>query len=189
MLCHSRVAPGVVCLAILLFLGAPGFALARSPGWFVEGEVGNVDASGVISDFTFDNDDTGWSFGFGYSFNEYFSLQAGYSDMGSYLGTDCPPPLLCLVTNFEDIDLTGWSAAATASWPLGNNFELFGTVGAMYWDADFSTFNHLNDSSTDLLYGVGAAWWPSEHWRLSLSYEAVDFADLESILAGLRYQF
>jgi opacity protein-like surface antigen len=179
---------GFVCLSVLLALGAPAFAVANPPGWFIEADGRSVDASGVVSGFTLDDDDSGASIIGGFAFNRYFSLQVGYHDMGSHFATDCPPPLLCIVSNVDEVDVTGWSAAATLTWPLAERFELFGTIGVMDWDADFSRFRDRDDSSTDLLYGAGAAWWPSQNWRISLAYEEVDF-DLESVKLGLRYQF
>lgn len=187
----SRVTPvqsGVARLLVLLALLAPAVALAEAPGFFIEADVRDVDASGEISGFTLDDDDAGASLSLGFAFNRYFSLQVGYHNLGSHYATDCPPPLVCIVNNVDEVDVSAWSAAATASWPFAENFEVFGTVGAMDWEADFSVFPGRDDSSTDWLYGAGAAWWPTPSWRLGLSWERVDF-DFDSIKLAVRYQF
>jgi hypothetical protein len=113
----SGICLDLLLAVALLLLAGPVVAETPGQGWFVEADISDVDASGVISGFTVDDDDIGASIALGFAFNRYFSVQVGYEDLGSYLATDCPPPLLCLVTNFEDSRFS----AQTARTPPGND--------------------------------------------------------------------
>lgn len=180
--------PGPLCLAVVLLSISSTAIAADDAGWFVEADVRYVDADRLISGFTLDDDDYGYSLGLGLRFSRYFSIQAHVHDLGSFFATDCPPPLVCVTTNVDEVDVDGWSFSMTGTYPVNDQFELFGTVGAMDWDADFDRFSDRDDSDTDMLYSAGGAWYPSQDWRLALSYEWMDF-DADSIKLALRYNF
>ena len=188
MFCFVPARPDALCRVVLLLIATPTITCAGVPGWFVEADVRQVDASGIVSGIAVDDDGTGASIGLGYAFNRHFALLGSYHDMGSFAASDCPPPLLCVTINYGEVDVSGFSLVGTASLPLSETFELFGTAGVLDWDADFSAFPIGDDSRTDVLYGAGAAWWPAPEWRFSLNFERVDF-DLDSIRLGVRYQF
>lgn len=171
-----------------LALAAPALADSET-GWFLESNAYKADVSGEVSGFTLDDDDGAWALGGGYRFNRYFSVQAAWHDLGSHYATDCPPPVLCLVANTDRVSLDGVSASVTGAWPVGEQFEVFGKLGAMRWDADFQRFPARDTDATDLLYGAGVGWWITPNWRLAAQYEKVEDLDLEVYGLGLIANF
>ena len=76
-----------------------------------------------------DERDNGFKLFFGYSFNRYFALEAGYFNLGrfGYSATTLPPGTLGGSTKFQgaNLDLVG-------SIPIGERFSIFGRFGATY---------------------------------------------------------
>ncbi len=156
--------------------------------WFIEAGVSNASSSLESAEFAVDGDETGWTLGVGYSLNRLLAVQVAYHDLGSgHAATDCPPPNVCLVENLDTVDISGYSLAATGSYPVTDAFDVFGRVGLMSWDVDFDNFAR-DASGEDVLFGVGVAYTFADSWRLSLQYEDYGF-DVDSASVGISRRF
>lgn len=178
-------------LGCLLLLALPSVLLADDrdqPGWAVEIKAIDSDTSGIVNAFSLEDEQTGTALGIAYGFNRYVSVEAGYADHGRHFATDCPAPLVCLVTNEDEIDVKTLSVAVVATWPITKVVELYGKFGVAAWDADFARFPR-DDSDREFLYGVGIGAWVAPNFRLSLQYDKVDSFELETLGIGLAYRF
>lgn len=172
-----------------LLLVIPSAVLADPDGdWFVEAGLVNVNSSRSVGGFAVNGEETGWQLGGGYAFNEIFSVKASYHALGKgHFAASCPPPNVCLIQNFDRVDIDGFSFSATASWPITSMLDVYGEVGILSWDTDFHQFI-LDESGEDLLYGVGLGVNFSPKWRFSLQYVDLGF-DVTAAGIGLTHRF
>lgn len=194
---HRRWFSRVTVLALLV---ASPLAAGESR-WYVEGKLGQAS---VEADFgprflgwTVDATDTAAAVEVGYLLHRYLGVQAGYRDLGRYEGLPVPCPLdqecpLALVLLIPaDAEITGVSLAAVPRWPVSDRFSVFGKLGVLDWDADFSP--RLEDlpltgySGRDLLAGVGAKYTFPRGFGLLLEYETTDLVDGVNLGASWRF--
>ena len=165
-----------------MILTAP--ALAADNGFYLGGSVGQanlkVDDLAGLSAADFDGDDTGFKLIAGFRPLDWFSVEASYVDFGE-------PEDDVLGERFE-ADADGFSAFAVGFLALGP-VDLFGKVGGISWDSNFS--GGLESDGTDFAYGAGAQF---RIWSISVraEYEAFDLGDIDDlnmISVGLTYTF
>jgi hypothetical protein len=178
-----------VALSVALAVAAPAWS-ADTPaerGWSLEANVLEVQSSEGKTPFTFDGEETGVALAGSYSFTPHLSIQAAYYDLGSHFVTDCPAPLCTAVPHGDVADLRGLSVAAVGTWRIAPAVELFGKVGVLATDTDF-TLSAYEDTDRGALVGAGVGVWATPRWRINVQVERADF-DLESAGVGMTYRF
>lgn len=127
---------------LTLALMATPLAMAQDAGWYAGGNIGQSKASiddaritsgllgsgliaGPIND---DNRDRGFKLFGGYQYNQYFSVEAGYFDLGRFGFTTTTPT----GTLSGDIRLKGLNLDAVGSFPITEKFSAFGRIGVAY---------------------------------------------------------
>lgn len=109
-----------------------------------------------------DGHEHSWKLYTGVQFDPTWGLELGYTDLGSYRGSD----------------VESWTLAGTGTMPLGERWALLGKLGAASNRAHFSgASNH-----TDWLVGVGVGYSMSKNLGLRLEYE--DFGKLSDVSTG-----
>lgn len=182
------------------FLMAMGTARADT-GFFAVVNVG--DSSADLDSFflpLLSDDDRSFEIGGGYVFNRHLAVQAGYHDFGEFDGeiAACPPDTFCVsppVIPFR-VDVSGWSLRVTGSYPLGQRFAAFASVGVLVWDMDLqfmlgdnqAIFSSNRTEGDDAMYEAGLRWRLSDRWNLQASYEKVHL-DLDSTKLGVLFRF
>ncbi len=219
----SRTLGSLAFGAALAALGAlfGGDALAAGDrAWYVEAKAGpaSLDARfGSRWPKVFDDDDQSGAVEVGYAVNRYLAVQAGFHDLGEYLGGGSPCPEraegcierlalealgLCVegrecVEVFAPVaaDVSGYSLSAIPRWPVGERFWLFGRIGWLDWEADISHADRTIgrgriDSFSDqgLLTGLGARYLFPKGLGVLLEYQRLDL-DLGSTHLGVSYRF
>lgn len=169
----------------LLVLGsfAPAAVYAQ-PSWYIGASMGQsvidaapgeieqgflVDDAFVATGTTLDKTDTGGKFYLGRRFNRFLAAELGYVDLGKASfnttiisappGTTPAPPFGIHAT----ASATGFFAAGLLHLPLTDRFSLFGKLGVLRWEAEFSerivgtdiTRVSRSERHTDAAYGVG----------------------------------
>jgi len=161
-----------VVLASVMSLGW-GVVQARE-GFYAGAGAGlahiKIDESGV----DFDSDDLGWKLFAGYRFNEYFGVEGGYVDFGdqsdSFAGTNVK------------VDADGLDLYAVGFLPVAEDWDLFGKVGFIAWNADVKAFGQTeDDDGEDLALGAGAAWHVNETFALRAEFEWFDIDDTDEV--------
>ena len=180
-------------------------------GIYADLSIGHSDFPSVginDTDFTSHEDTSSVSFSFsgGYSFNEYFSFEIAYNDLGNYSQeiefnifpfSEGPNSVL-------ESDLTSTSFAFIPSCPVSEKWSLYAKLGQHSWDAktkgksasyengNFVGFEttKLTKSDRDTFFGVGAAVQLTENFLGKISVIQYKVADEEtdniSISIGYR---
>jgi OmpA-OmpF porin, OOP family len=140
-----------------------------------------------LSEAEFDESDFSWKAFGGYRFVKYFGLRAEYLDLGN--------PEANLPT-IGDINVAGtaWNFAAEGVLPIGEHFELFATLGYVFWEFDTNDSGVLSDdhSGEDVNYGLGAAIIIGEHFGIRgewQRFEAGNEIDVDVLTAGVDFRF
>jgi OmpA-OmpF porin, OOP family len=165
---------------------------------FVGGSLGQSDideeiTAGLIDSGTVDAKDTGWKIFGGYMFNRHVGVEAAYLNLGevSYSGTFGGLP----VTGGK-VELTGFNIAALGSYPISEQFSVFGKLGLFIWDAEASDttggalFSATADG-TDLSFGVGVSYNFTRNLGLRAEWEMfkTDEADATLLSIGAVWRF
>ena len=134
-----------------LFISSSALA-GKDSGFYVGGSIASSQFDSSQNDFGIDDDDTSYKIFGGYNFGWVpmfdVAAEASYVDFGKFGATS------------GDDEFTGESTGIMASGLGAINFGpigLFGKVGYVNWDSDFSGFDTSgDDSGSDGAYGLGA---------------------------------
>ncbi len=166
-----------------------GFSLIVSPYAVAEFYAGaavgasSIDESESFEDegervtFTIDDSDTGFKIFGGYSFTPNIAVEGSYVNLGEFQA-DATGILSGTATGSAEAD--GYTVEAVGTLPLGNNFSVYGKVGAFIWDSETSlTFLGENidssDDGTDETYGLGLAYaFPGTRFGLQGEWQRYD---------------
>jgi len=123
-------------------------------GWYIGGNIGQTQAkdwcSGIAgSGISCDDKDTAFKILGGYNINRNFAAELAYSDFGKVKAS--------LGALTDEAKATAWELSAVGSYPIANQFSVFGRLGLYFADAKENTnfagnFKHTNN---DLTYGFG----------------------------------
>jgi OOP family OmpA-OmpF porin len=149
-----KTTPIAILIAVST-LAASSASLAQAPkpseaGFYLGGSIGESsgDCNSTAST-SCDDKDTAWKIFGGYQLNRNFAVELGYTDLGEVSSSG---PF------GTKIESTVWDLVAVGSLPLGNNFSLYGKLGAYRAEAELSSSAGVSGdkSTTDLTYGLGA---------------------------------
>ncbi|GGC09116.1 hypothetical protein GCM10011352_39350 [Marinobacterium zhoushanense] len=204
-------------LAILALAATSAtFATATSAqGVYVFGDLGQSDFDlGSAPGFSVDETDTMYGIGVGYSFNDYFSAELGYVDLGeSTISTNAPISGTVFGSSFSidgkfAIDATGVFFGVRGDLPVSDSIDLFARAGMLHWqsDASFSgtitidgdTFTSGSgelDDGTDPYLGLGASYAFNDNvsvnaqWNRYMLDMLGEDLDIDTLSVGLAYRF
>jgi len=150
-------------VAAIALVASPAFA--ADDGFYVEGGIGyyQLDIGGG-----WDAGDTAYKLGAGYNFLKYFGAEVEWIDGGS------PEKY------GETIEISGWNFSAIGRWPVTEQFEVFGKLGALMWDADLRGFVRGSDDGTDFSWGLGVGWNFTDHFTVNAEYQGFEIADTDA---------
>jgi len=129
-----------VCI-VSMGLGA-GTALAQGGsvhGWYVgldygQSKLDRVDANPNVVERNYSSDS--FAVRLGYRFARYFSLEAGYADIGdfsaSYISYCSPVPGVVCPVYESRTSIDGFLLNAIGTWPVTDHFHLKGVLGATW---------------------------------------------------------
>ena len=152
-------------LAVVL-LGAFGIANADAPkakGFYVGGSAGNVviDDDNALAGFLVDDSDTVLTVFAGYKFFQYLSLEARYSNLGSY------------DVAIDELDVKAVSVNVVGMIPFGTSgWELFGQVGLAQMDVNVAASNETATTA-----GIGVRWHINQSIAIGAEIDAYVWSD------------
>jgi OOP family OmpA-OmpF porin len=165
---------------------------------FIGGSIGQSDieddvAGSLITSGSVDGKDTGWKVFGGYMFNRHFGVEAAYVDLGeaSYSGDFNGAP----VTGGK-VEINGFNVAAIGSYPINEQFSIFGKIGLFMWDAEASDTTggvpfSAKDDGSDISFGFGVGYSFTKNLGVRAEWERfkTDDADADLISIGLVWRF
>lgn len=211
---HGR-ATGQLSLLTLALMATP-FAMADNLGWYGGANIGqstaNIDearitsgllGSGLVAGpFNLDERDGAYKIFGGYQFNPYFSVEAGYFDLGRFGFSTTTTPAGTLS---GDIKIKGLNLDLVGTLPMTDKFSAFGRIGVTHARAQDSfvgsgAVNVLNPNpssrDTNLKVGLGLqyAFTDALSLRAEIERYRIDDAvgnrgDVDMASLGLVYRF
>ncbi len=201
---------GVVCVI------AGSIARADDSDWYIGGNVGQsrakIDDTRIVNGLTAQgiatttvrDDDRHFAFKVfgGYEFNKYFSLEAGYFDLGRFGFTANTVPAAGLTGK---IKLNGANFDAVGTLPFGDKFSAIARIGYTYSYAkdDFAGYGAVivrdperNQHSSNYKFGVGLQYAVTKSFGLRAEAERYrvkdavgNKGDVDLFSAGAVYRF
>lgn len=178
---------GMSVFAALALTAAMAAQADEQPGFYMGAGFGStsIDDDG-FDGIDFDDSDTGFKVFGGYSFNQYFAVEASYFDFGEASG------------NFDDfgdtvnfdVGVSGLNASAVGTLPVGDMFSLFAKVGFASYDIDVHVeipgvgSGSDSESESDMTYGVGGQL-SFGQFGVRLEYEAIQVDDGDANMLSL----
>ena len=148
----------------------PTFASADE-GLVVSASVGGAELSESFGGFDVDADSTAYRITFGWRFNDYLTIGAGYQNFGRFDQTfdDAGTPTRI------SLKADGFTLGGVGNLPVSDRVSLFARAGAFFWDGDaeINDVTAARPEDTNFYFGAGV--------RLSLTDKLSATAD------GSRY--
>ncbi len=149
-------------LGLMLAFGSAVYA-DDDRGWYAGAGIGqySVDTSGA------DESDTAMRFFGGWKMNKHWSFEGGYTFF-SEVSSSFTDPLLG--TTDVDVDVTSLDFYVRPTWPLNDQWELYGIAGFSRIEADVKVSGLINfsgsSSDTELMYGFGGTYKFADRWSV-----------------------
>ena len=148
-------------IAIAMLLSAVVAAPSVAADMYVGVNVGSakIDASNLDST-------TSFALLGGYTFNEYFAAEIGYTDFGSKDYQDPAGPF--------SVKSSAWNISGVGSYPFNEQFSVFAKLGIASATTDTSG---SSTSKSDLTYGIGGQFNVNKQVGIRLGYDVYKVAD------------
>jgi OmpA-OmpF porin, OOP family len=147
----------------------------------------------LITSGTVDGKDTAFKVFGGYMFNRHFGVEGAYVNLGeaSYSGDFFGLP----VTGGK-VEVSGFNVAALGSYPITEQFSVFGKIGLFIWESEASDttgglpFSNQADG-TDISFGLGVGYSFTRNLGLRAEWERfkLDDVDADLISLGVVWRF
>lgn len=187
-----------ILAASALALSGALVAISASAQPYVGASLGKSDisediAAGLITSGSVDGKDTGWKIFGGYMFNKYVGVEGAYVNLGeaSYSGT-----LFGVPVTGGRVEVTGFNVAGVGSYPVTEQFSVFGKLGLMRWEAEANDitggvpFSDKVDGS-DFFFGLGVGFNFTRNLAVRAEWERfkIEDADASLVSVGLLWRF
>jgi OOP family OmpA-OmpF porin len=180
---YPRTAAAV---AVVIIAFSPLTAIADS-GFFLGGAIGSASLDEDFDGLIVDSSTTSIRLVAGWRFNDYFAFEGGYHSFGDFEDTldigGVPTPV--------SVKADGWTLGGIASIPVGEQFSLFGRVGAFFWDGDAEVNNIsvATPEDSNLYLGAGADYAFTEKFSLTGDWTRYELEDAASNVFSIGFQF
>ena len=171
---------------------APAFAQSWYAG-FGAG-VGNLSKSGQdisgLSNVQIDDTDTTYTVRLGYRLNNYFAIEGGYYDLGTYAFSNNGGTTA--ISGSAKAKSFGLSAVGIA--PLSNVFELYARLGIEQSEIKANANTALltaseSDKQTGATYGIGGRYLFTKQFGVFAEWMKNDKIEVDSYLIGVDFRF
>jgi OOP family OmpA-OmpF porin len=187
-----------VLVASALALSGLLAATHASAQAFVGGSIGQSDidsdiTAGLITSGSTDGKDTAFKVFGGYMFNRHFGVEGAYVNLGevSYSGDFFGD----LVTGGK-VEVSGFNVAALGSYPISEQFSVFGKIGLFIWEAEASDVTggvpfSAKDDGTDISFGLGVGYDFTRNLGVRGEWERfkLDEVDADLLSIGIVWRF
>jgi len=178
-------------VATTLLAASPAFA-ADDSGFYVGAGLGNfaLNSDAIYEGRDFDGSDIGFKVFGGYQFLKWLAVEAEYIDGGDpddIFRSEAFPDDRFKVT----AGVSGFPVSAVGILPIGEQFNVFGKLGFIYWSADGSgkirdpdgtvVKAGVDEDGTDFAWGVGGTWNITENFGARIEYQGFEISNFDSV--------
>jgi len=179
-----------ITIAILLsaFAAAPVFAADQ--GAYIAVDLGQVSYSNATSQFSGANapNPNAIILGGGYHFSQYMGVEADYSIIGDSSITT----VAGAASATEKLKTSSFQVAAVGTFPINNQFSLFGKLGLANTKIDYTLtpgpgtiivggVTATSGSKTNLMFALGAQFNINQHWGIRAQYQDFGKVQLDAV--------
>lgn len=156
-------------------------------GFFVGGSLGSSTFENDIDGFVVDSDSTAYRLTAGFQVGDFFGLEAGYHNFGTYSERFTTGGLV----NDVSLRADGYTLGLIGGVPVSESFSLVGRGGAFFWDADA----RIDDvavpfrDDNDYYYGLGADFKVNEQFSLLGDWTRYEFDSSQSDVISIGFKF
>ena len=141
------------------------------------------------------------SFSGGYTFNDIFSVEAGYIDLGGVKARVVPDNLISLSQDTLSIDVKGFTVSSLFSWQMIDSLRLSAKLGLSSLDVnkqwsggtfdDPDLASDTGGTETDVYAGVQLQYQVSESLSLGLNWDRykIEGADIDGVYGRINIHF
>ena len=175
----------IAAFAILAVAPLNAFA---GGNFYLGGSLGSASLTDNFDGFNVDSNSTAFRLVAGWQFNDYFSLEGGYHNFGSFEQSfDIGQPV-----NIK-LEADGFTLGATGTIPLGEKFGIYARAGSFFWDGDASINNvtEATPADTNPFLGAGIRYKASNRWSIlgDWTYYQLDDTVSDVISVGFTIGF
>ncbi len=165
-------------ILITILLCAVNVSVNAQQFFYVGGGIGQsyIEQDNVLANEDFEGDDFAYKAFAEYRFHKNFASEFAYLNLGE--------PDDDIVGVDTEIEAYAIAMYLVGILPLAEKFEVFGKLGAAYWDAKAkASFMGLSaredEDGTDIAYGLGATYKITDKYAARAEIEGVDVDDLD----------
>lgn len=172
---------------LLLALAVAPLPASAGEGFYVGASIGSANLDDDFDGFEIDDDATAYRLNAGWQMNQYVGLEFGYQNFGDFEQS--------FDINGErakaKLSADGYTLGVTASYPLGEHFELLGRAGAFFWDgeAEINNASQADPGDTNPYFGAGLAYNLTQVFSVHVDWIRYDLEDTESDVLSLGFRF
>ena len=169
----------LMVIFLLNGFGAASAEPSKEKGFYMVGAAGQsiYDEGGSFGSFG-DDEDNSLHIAAGYKFFKYLSVEARYTDFGTFS------------VFLDELEVSTTSIHALGIVPFGQSgWEFFGQIGLGSVDLDYDFDNFLDDSQSTVSAGIGFRWYPTPMVAIGIQTDAYvwdENNDWESSVGGTQ---
>jgi hypothetical protein len=170
----------IICTVAAIGVFTP-MTVAADGNFYLGGSIGSASLTENFDGFDVDTDSAAVRIIAGWQFNDYFSLEGGYHNFGTF------------EQQFAAVDIRlkadGFMLGATGTIPLGEKLAIYGRGGSFFWDGDaeINSVSQARPEDTNLYIGAGAKYAISDRWSLVGDWTRYALEDTHSNIASLGF--
>ncbi|HQT30185.1 MAG TPA: outer membrane protein transport protein [Thiobacillus sp.] len=190
------------------FYAGMGIGQTSNSKWESSNINASLAADGITATSDLDNTNANgnfpWKFYAGYEINQFFGVEGGYmafQDLYANVTATAPADATARLALQSD----AWMLAAMGSYPVTQDFSVFGKLGANFWRKQLLTTDTTpgvttsttatqfmeSDGGRGLYYALGASYDMGDYFTLRAEWERydVDGADVDAYTGGFLFKF
>jgi len=166
-------------------------------GFYTAAEFTRNKIEADVGDYSVSRSENGYGLGVGYNLTSRIALELAYRDLLSFTESDTYED----VEYSSTIDVTAIQFSITGSYPLNQQFSLYGRLGAGRIQVESSYYENAwgdiaresdDETKTRALVGIGVRYAITEHVGARVEYSRfskISETTLSSMHLGIDYQF
>jgi hypothetical protein len=181
--------PGMITTCLLATLPLAPQTVTAGEGFYVGASIGSGKLDDDFDGLKIDSDATAYRINGGWQANRFFGLELGYQSFGDF------QQKVTLGGTPGEVRLSadGYTLGIIARYPVWNDLDLLGRVGAFFWDgeAEINSVSQADPGDTNPYFSAGLAYNVTPAFSVNGDWTRYELASAGSDVfsIGLQYRF